>query len=73
MQPTAVFSLVLFFFSCWTVDGAVQRIPRRKCLRNDYNETIYDYKIGHLSGDSVINLADYVGKVSVENTSIQSV
>uniref|UniRef100_A0A224Y6B3 Putative glutathione n=1 Tax=Panstrongylus lignarius TaxID=156445 RepID=A0A224Y6B3_9HEMI len=62
MQTKALLSLALFFFSYYAVDGAVQRIPRRRCLRNGYNDTIYDYKINNLSGDSVINLADFAGK-----------
>lgn len=48
---------------CGVESLKVQRVEKRRCLRDGYNDTIYDYSLRSLKSNTTVPLSLYRGKV----------
>lgn len=62
MNPYLVL-LALGLLVYYGVESKVQRVVKRRCFREGYNETIYDYSLRDLISNTTVPLSVYRGKV----------
>lgn len=64
----ALLNAVLGLAVVWLVagvEGKIQRIPSRQCLKPPPNKTIYDFNAEEFWGMRNISLSDFKGKIVV--------